>query len=101
MGRRRDSPDGAVYPVFGAVKPLPLVVSALFVLAVSGCGVLPILNAGPPIYLQHPESGRRATCEAPRMPTGPFGVYGTEPSAKVQRECVQDYQRQGYERVPE
>ena len=35
------------------------------------------------------------------MPTGPFGVYGTEPSAKVQRECVQDYQRQGYERVPE
>jgi hypothetical protein len=87
--------------VFGAVKPLPLVVSALFVLAVSGCGVLPILNAGPPIYLQHPESGRRATCEAPRMPTGPFGVYGTEPSAKVQRECVQDYQRQGYERVPE
>jgi hypothetical protein len=67
----------------------------------AGCGVLPILNAGPPIYLQHPGSGRKVACEAPRMPTGPFGVHGTEPSAKVQRECVQDYQRQGYERVPD
>jgi hypothetical protein len=36
----------------------------------------------------------------PRMATA-LGVHGTEPSARVQRECVQDYQRQGYERVPE
>jgi hypothetical protein len=71
---------------------LGLVLSAVLL---AGCGVLPILNAGPPIYLQHPGTGRRATCEAPRMPTGPFGVYGTEPSAKVQRGCLQDYQRQG------
>jgi len=69
--------------------------------AIAGCGVLPILNAGPPIAMRHPGTGQRAECEAPRMPTGPFGVHGTEPSARVQRECVADYQRQGFERVAE
>ena len=70
-------------------------------LVLGGCGVAPILRAGPPVVLQHPATGRRVECEAPRMPTGPFGMHGTEPSARVQRECVTDYQRQGYERVPE
>ena len=63
-------------------------VNPLLLVLLTGCGVLPILNAGPPTYMQHPETGRRAACEAPRMPTGPFGVHGTEPSARVQRECV-------------
>jgi hypothetical protein len=67
----------------------------------AGCGALPILRAGPPIYLQHPGTAQRAACEAPRVPTGPFGVHGIEASARAQRECVQDYQRQGYERVQE
>jgi hypothetical protein len=39
-----------------------LSVNLLLLIFLSGCGVLPILNAGPPIYLQHPETGRRAAC---------------------------------------
>lgn len=74
---------------------------SMLLLPLAACGVLPILNAGPPIYLQHPGTGQRVACEAPRVPTGPFGVHGVEASARAQRECVQDYQRQGYERVPE
>lgn len=77
-----------------------IAVIVMFVLGTVGCGVLPILRAGPPINLQHPRTGQRVECVAPRVPTGPFGIRGTEESARVQRECVDDYLRQGYERVP-
>lgn len=73
----------------------------LCALVVGGCGVLPILRAGPPIPLRHPTTGHRVECEAPRVPTGPYGIRGTEQSASMQRECIEDFMRQGYVRVAE
>jgi uncharacterized protein YceK len=46
------------------------------------------------IKLQHPD-GRRAECGGSYA----YGIHSFASQAR-DRDCVQDYQRQGYERVP-
>lgn len=44
------------------------------------------------ITLRHPADGRRVVC-------GPYA--GNVPGTMLLRGCAEDFQRQGYERVPE
>lgn len=81
-------------------KPRSIALLALSLL-LTACGVLPILRAGPPIVMRHPGTGQRVECEAPPAPTGPYGVHGTSHSARMQRECIEDYKQQGFVRAPE
>lgn len=48
----------------------------------------------PPVHLTHPD-GRTAQC-------GPYSSVGLRGIANADRErqCIQDYQRQGFERTP-
>lgn len=64
-------------------------------------GLVPIVLAGcrpfstDPVMLRHPKTGVTVQC-------GPYS-YGTQTaSAEAMREikCIEDYQRQGYQRVP-
>ncbi len=63
----------------------------LFALALIGCSTVPV-------RLQHPGTGQVVECGPYFQPTPFFptvsGVYDRE------RDCIKDYQRQGYERVP-
>jgi hypothetical protein len=58
-------------------------VSALFV----GCTSV--------VTLQHATTGKTVAC-------GPYYMYGLHSfmAAERERQCIADYQRQGYERVP-
>jgi hypothetical protein len=61
-----------------------------FVLTIVGCA------SADPIILRHPVTGQTTTCPG----------YSTAPamaavSQAQQRNCVQDYQGQGYERAPQ
>jgi hypothetical protein len=47
------------------------------------------------VKLRHPD-GRAVTCE----PGWRYGVIGATVGQDQVRDCVKDYQRQGYERVP-
>lgn len=67
---------------------MALVVGALFFL--SGCATQPIL-------LRHPVSGLTAQC-GPYTNMHPL-FPGASPHWKAERECINDFQRQGYERV--
>ena len=59
--------------------------------------MLPILAgcSTAPVYLKHTESGQIVQC-------GPFSNMGMRPTAAAfhENQCITDYQRQGYERVP-
>jgi hypothetical protein len=84
------------------MKRLAWAAVAAFPLTLTGCAYLPVLNAGPPIPLQHPGTGQRVECEAPRVPMGAFNSNQDSAlslSARLQRECVDDFMRQGYVRV--
>ena len=61
---------------------------ALLALLLVGCSTTPV-------KMRHPD-GRAATC-------GPYPATGIPATAGAIREgqCIQDYQRQGFERVPE
>jgi hypothetical protein len=63
-------------------------------LAVSvGC-LLFVASCAPDISLRHPGSGNIATCEG-GYPTGLAGIVRKD----LQMRCLDDYQRQGYERI--
>jgi hypothetical protein len=51
-----------------------------------------------PVLLQHPQTGKKVQC-------GPYSDTGNEASIGAatvrERGCIEDYQRQGYERVME
>jgi hypothetical protein len=55
-----------------------------------------ILGGCTSVYLRHPETGETVKC-------GPyFGEPGSDHSARVlKRGCVEDYERQGYQRMIE
>jgi len=61
--------------------------------------VMPVLAACAsthPVFLQHPKTGETVQC-------GPYtirGIQGPTAAAMHEARCLDDYQRQGYERVP-
>jgi hypothetical protein len=63
---------------------------ALILTTVTGC------VSADPVTLRHPTSGQITKC--PGYSTAPALAAVSETQ---QRNCVQDYQRQGYERVPQ
>jgi hypothetical protein len=65
------------------VMTMRLLLLLLIALSLPGC-----MSAS--IWMQHPD-GRKAECNMH------IGVWQAE---RVQRECADDYRRQGYERVP-
>ena len=62
------------------------VVGLLVALTMAGCGTSTI-------YLKHPQTGQSVTC-------GPY-LRGDVAGVLELRGCAEDFQRQGYERVPE
>ena len=66
---------------------------ALSLFLMSGCATIP------PVTLQHPTTGQRVKCDggshAPGNPDHGLVIL------TKQGRCISDYQRQGYERVPE
>lgn len=65
------------------MKMLALV---LVVLVFAGCTM--------PVTLRHPQTGQLTQC-------GPYPFPGEVTTAMRETKCIKDYQRQGYERVPE
>jgi uncharacterized lipoprotein YajG len=64
-------------------------VVALAALLLAGC-------AAPPVMLRHPD-GRVAKCD---QYTGQSAFFASA-EAMRQSQCISDFQRQGFERVPE
>ena len=64
-----------------------LLVVFVLVAALGGCTTT--------VVLRHPETGQTVKC-------GPYRTTGISAMAGVEREarCIDDYQRQGFERVP-
>lgn len=55
--------------------------------------LLGLMGCTSAVTLRHPQTGARVKC-------GPFAfIQGT--AAEREARCIDDYQRQGYERVPE
>lgn len=71
------------------LEPLKPFVVALLLVLLSACATTD------PVFLRHPQTGTVVQC-------GPydFRPYQAAPSAMLERGCIEDYQRQGYERVP-
>lgn len=67
------------------MKPIYIAILCLFA---AGCST-------DPVYLKHSESGQIVQC-------GPFSSMGLRATAAAlhENQCIADYQRQGYERVP-
>lgn len=68
------------------------IISILFIVAVvlAGCG------ATDPVFLRHSETAQTVKC-------GPYATRGIGrafAAAQHEAQCISDYQRQGYERVP-
>ena len=61
------------------------------VLETAGCATGPRGDDYPPVKMRTPRTGEVATCRAPRL--------GWD--YQRQRDCVSDFQRQGWERVPD
>lgn len=54
---------------------------------------LALLGGCTSVYLRHPETGKTVKCPY-------FGEPASDHSARLlKRECIEDYERQGYERV--
>jgi len=73
-----------------AARPWRQIIGAalsMILLALSACAV-------PPVVLRHPSTGLTVECRAGGAVPGSRAAY------QHQRDCVEDYQRQGYERVP-
>ncbi len=67
------------------MKPISIAILCLFA---AGCSTAPV-------YLKHTQSGQIVQC-------GPFPTGGVQAAAGAlhENQCITDYQRQGYERVP-
>ena len=70
----------------GAARTMVAIAAAVFLTA---C-------ATAPVFLQHPTTGTRVQCGPYRM----AGQHGPRAAVDLERGCIADYQRQGYERVP-
>ena len=70
-------------------RPLALAVTLLLVLA--GCSTTPIL-------MRNARTGQTTQCD-PYTNMHPL-FPAMSPHWKAERECISDYQRQGFERVP-
>jgi len=66
-----------------------LLLAGMLGLLVDGCAM------AQDVKLRHPD-GRQVTCE----PGWRYGVIGGTLGQDQVRDCVRDYQRQGYEQVP-
>ena len=63
---------------------------AAVIISLAGC-------ATEAVYLRHPETGQTVKC-------GPYSYVGNPGKSlaiEQERGCINDYQRQGYQRVPE
>ena len=74
------------------VSPLTVVLLLLVSITMIGCAVIQ------PILLRHPITGVMAVCQGTEGGAGTF-LEGTAAAYRRQRDCVADYQRQGYERL--
>lgn len=63
-----------------------------------GCAIL--AGCAADIRLRHPTTGRTAVCEG-GYPTRGVAGLANQTAKDLQMRCLDDYQRQGYERVPE
>ena len=70
------------------------------VMTLAGCAPGQIGLGSAPIYMYNQTTDQNATC-GPFV--GPFGASSETRTAAALREaqCISDYQRQGFERVPE
>ena len=50
--------------------------------------------------LRHPQTGQTAVCQGGYYQRGLIGMVN-QTAKDLQMRCLDDYQRQGYERVPE
>ncbi len=65
------------------------------VIVAIGCFWLAACGITETVILRYPETGKKVECD-------PYGYFGHSNKGLVfLRTCVQDYQRQGYERAPE
>lgn len=62
------------------------------VLLLSGCAE--------DVLLRHPSTGQVATCKGGYRTTGLGGLVD-QTAKELQMRCLDDYQRQGYQRIPE
>lgn len=69
-----------------------------FALLVS-CGLL-LTGCAADVKLRHPTTARMAVCEGGYYKYGLIGM-ANQTAKDLQMRCVDDYQRQGYERVPD
>jgi hypothetical protein len=68
--------------------PIRKAVLVVLIVAVAGCGA----SAYAPIKMRNPRSGEIASC-------GPqYGAIRDGLNYRLMRDCVEDYQRQGWER---
>jgi hypothetical protein len=71
--------------------PIRKAVLVVLIVAVAGCGG----SAYAPIKMRNPRTGEIATCGPPR------GRLYEGMSYQLMRDCIADFQRQGWERVPD
>jgi hypothetical protein len=63
-------------------------------------GLLLLCGCAADIRLKHPQTGQVAVCEGGYYKLGLIGM-ANKTAKDLQMRCLDDYQRQGYERVPE
>lgn len=62
--------------------------------------LLLVVGYAPNVKLRHPQTDREAECKGGYYTLGLIGM--ANPTAKeLQMRCIDDFQRQGYDRVPE
>ena len=71
-----------------------------FALCMLAAVVVAVVGCASDISLHHPTTGRTATCEGGYYKYGLIGM-ANQTAKDLQMRCLDDYQRQGYERVPQ
>lgn len=61
--------------------------------------VLLLVGCAADIRLRNPQTGQRATCEGGCWAQGLAGILDGSPK-RLQIRCLDDYEQQGYQRVP-
>ncbi len=69
-----------------------LLLLLLVVVVVAGCAA--------DVRLRNPQTGQIATCKGGYYTQGLIGM-ANQTAKELQMRCIDDYQRQGYERTPE
>lgn len=63
-------------------------------------GSLLLVGCAADVKVRHPQTGQVAICEGGYYKLGLLGM-ANHTAKELQMRCLDDYQRQGYERVPE